>query len=264
MLRKTTFLKLFGIFCFALMALVFGISCSATKNENTYEEILQIQYQTESTQESTESEHLFEQDEEVITHDVSQAETAEKLKDNYMKDIMAKIEEKKKLNRNEDILFIGNSLTEGMRLTTNSNNDFISEVGISLDGLSLKDMKNMDFKVVVINMGTNELGNYTEERFKKSYENLINEIYKVNPNAKIVCGSVPPIAEKTQYANTYNNENAKLYSRYIKDLCTTHNLEYLDNSEFFGDVLRPEWTEDGLHFSGNIYIAWYEFIIKSI
>jgi hypothetical protein len=43
-----------------------------------------------------------------------------------------------------------------------------------------------------------------------------------------------------------------------------HNLEYLDNSEFFGDVLRQEWTRDGLHFHGDVYSNWYDFIIEKI
>ena len=257
MLKKSTVLKFVGVFISTVFAITMTSACGAKHLGNTYEEIIKDNDIVATTQELTVPEALS-------ATQTKPPVSAEKLKDNYMKDIIQKIEEKKNINKETDILFIGNSLTEGMRATTDSGNKFICEVGVSLDGLDLSDMRNMDFKVVVINMGTNELGHYDEEHFKTSYSNLIDVIQEVNPEARIICCSIPPIAEETQYSEHYNNENAKLYSKYIQEIANEYNLEYLDNAEFFGEVLRPEWTEDGLHFSGNIYVAWYEFIIKSI
>ena len=168
------------------------------------------------------------------------------------------------INTNGDILFIGNSLTEGLRLVSNTNNKFICKVGVSLDGLNLSSMYSMDFKVVIINMGTNEIGAYTEEHFKASYIKLINEIREYNPDAQIICCSIPPILQTGCYAEQYNNTNAKLYTKYIKTIAETCNVDFLDNAEFFGEELIPDWTGDGLHFYGNIYQAWYEFLINSI
>lgn len=168
------------------------------------------------------------------------------------------------IDTNSDILFIGNSLTEGLRLVSNTNNKFICKVGVSLDGLNLSSMYNMDFKVVIINMGTNEIGAYTEEHFQSSYIRLIETIQEYNPTARIICCSVPPILQRGCYAAQYNNENAKVYTGYIQKIAAICGVEFLDNTEFFGEELHPDWTGDGLHFYGNIYQAWYEFLINSI
>ena len=257
MLKKQTILKFAMIISIAILLAITSSACIAPNVENTYEKIIKDDNITATTQESTVPEALS-------ATRTKPPVSAEKLKDNYMRDVLQKIEEKKKVNKEKDILFIGNSLTEGMRATTDSYNKFICEIGVSLDGLDLSDMRNMDFKVVVINMGTNELGHYDEEHFKQSYKNLIEKIYEVNKDARIICCSVPPIAEETQYSEHYNNENAKLYSRYIKELCQVHNLEYLDNKEFFGETLNQDLTSDGLHFHGDIYARWYEFILEKI
>lgn len=168
------------------------------------------------------------------------------------------------IDTNKDILFIGNSLTQGIRYSVESENDFLSKNGVSLDGLNLAAIHKMEFKVVIINMGTNELGHYGEERFKNSYQKLIEVIRDVNPDARIICCSVPPVATRTQYAREYNNENVQLYNKYIQEICAATDTEYLDNAEFFGDVLKDDWTGDGLHFTGVIYKKWYEFLISKI
>ncbi len=163
-----------------------------------------------------------------------------------------------------DVLFIGNSLTAGMQAIHQDNNDFICKVGISLDGINLKPMYSMEFKVVVINMGTNELGAYTETHFKESYINLIRKIQEYNPDARIICGSVPPILQKGHYAAQYNTQNANLYTTYIQEVAQECNVEFLNNSLFFGDELNPEWTGDGIHLHGFVLEQWYEFILNSI
>ena len=60
------------------------------------------------------------------------------------------------------------------------------------------------------------------------------------------------------------DENARIYSGYIQELCISNNLQYIDNSELFGDVLSAEWTSDGIHFNGTNYQKWYNFLISKI
>ena len=170
------------------------------------------------------------------------------------------------IDKNTDVLFIGNSLTEGMRIVTEgyTNNQFICKSGVSLDGLQLSPMYNMEFKAVIINMGTNEIGGYSKARFISSYQTLIEKIQEYNPDARIICCSVPPIAETTNYAAHYNNANAKLYTTYILEAIQGYDVQYLDNALFFGSELNPNWTGDGLHYRYNIYTQWYEFLLSHI
>lgn len=168
----------------------------------------------------------------------------------------------------KDILFIGNSLIEGISLYSNSDSSFLSKVGISLDGLKnniYNKIENYDCNVVIIGMGTNELGGYSEESFKISYNDLIDKVLSVNSNAEIYCLSVPPVSQnKSNNSTSFNNINVKRYSGYIKDICEDRSLKYIDCSEFFGDVLKSNWTGDGIHLAAKIYVEWYNWILTKL
>lgn len=168
----------------------------------------------------------------------------------------------------KDILFIGNSLIDGIRLYGGSECQFLCKVGVSLDGLKSKiysQIANKEFRVVVIGMGTNELGSYEEEHFKESYEDLINWVYGVNPEVKIYCLSIPPVSSNKSNSNTlFTNENVKEYNGYIREICDEFSIDYIDNMLFFGNVLQSNWTGDGIHLTGNVYSNWYSYVMKNI
>ena len=169
---------------------------------------------------------------------------------------------------NDRILFIGNSLIEGIRICNNTNHDFLSVSGISLEGLKsniYNQISNYSCTTVIIGMGTNELGNYSETQFKNSYKDLISQIYLVNSNARIICMSIPPITNSRSFYDTlFNNNNVQIYNQYIQEICAENNLIYLDNTPFFGNVLNENWSSDGIHFNGYVYTDWYNFIISQI
>ena len=54
------------------------------------------------------------------------------------------------------------------------------------------------------------------------------------------------------------------FSKYIKELCDENNLVYLDNTEFFGEELKDDWSGDGIHFKGYVYQEWYKWITEKI
>lgn len=177
--------------------------------------------------------------------------------------------EKTKLNIDtNNLVFVGNSLVEGMRMMSNGQNNFICKVGINLDGLKkgyYNKLYNYDCETVVIGMGTNELGSYSEEKFKNSYMDLVNHIRSINSNSNIICMSIPPVSQnKSNNSSSFNNTNVVKYNGYIQDLCKSENLIYIDNTEFFGNVLNSNWTPDGIHLGGKIYRQWYDFVLNKI
>lgn len=174
---------------------------------------------------------------------------------------------KKNIDTN-NMVFVGNSLVEGLRMYSNSNNSFLAKVGISLEGLKYKHYKQLNgysCETVVIGMGTNELGSYSKEDFISSYKDLVNHIRSINHESNIICLSIPPVTQKKSNSDSkFNNTNVEIYNRYIKELCNTEKLIYLDNEPFFGTVLDSKWSGDGIHLKGNIYREWYNYIIKMI
>lgn len=167
-----------------------------------------------------------------------------------------------------NLVFIGNSLVEGLKIGSKGQNNFICKVGISLDGLKsgyYNKLYNYSCETVVIGMGTNELGYYDETRFKNSYMDLVNHIRSINPDSNIICLSIPPVTQNKSNSSAYfNNSNVKKYSQYIQELCAENNLIYLDNTPFFGEVLSSKWSGDGIHMGGSVYREWYQFVIEKI
>ena len=191
------------------------------------------------------------------------------LKESLFKEYVPQLlEEPKKEIDIDNIVYIGNSLVEGLRLNSGANNPFLAKVGISLEGLKSKHyglLNQYDCETVVIGMGTNELGSYSKEKFINSYMDLVNHIRSINPNSNIICMTIPPVTVNKSNSNNYfNNNNVEIYNRYIKELCEQNNLIFLDNEPFFGKVLNNSWSGDGIHLKGNIYKDWYEYIVSEI
>ena len=153
--------------------------------------------------------------------------------------------------------FVGNSLVEGLRLNSDDGYPFYCEVGISLPTLNRKLALPDDYDIAIIEMGSNELGAYSEESFKNSYQELIEIL-----DCPCYCLSIPPINwAKSRYAARVNNTNVRLYNDYIRSVCSE---TFVDCSAFFGDTLPAEWTRDGLHLTSSTYANWYQWIIKKV
>ncbi|MBQ8626800.1 MAG: SGNH/GDSL hydrolase family protein [Agathobacter sp.] len=163
-----------------------------------------------------------------------------------------------------EIVFIGNSLTYGMELQAKTTSQFVCKGGVTFSTLDTSPLHNMQFKAAVINMGTNELGGYSESRYKESYRQLILLLQSINPDVRIFCCSVPPIFETGEYAPQFNNTNAKLYSQYTKEVAEEFDVYYIDNAEFFGDELDRGWSSDGIHFGGTTYKKWYDWLVLQV
>lgn len=153
-------------------------------------------------------------------------------------------------------LFVGNSLVEGMRMNCPDDYPFFCETGIWLQTLNNKLSLPDDFDCAIIEMGSNELGGYSRDRFTDEYRELVSRIGK-----PCFCLSIPPVCEaKSRYADRICNANVELYNSYIRDLCEETGAVYVDCSEFFGDVLDPAWTWDGLHLNSPVYLDWYTWV----
>ena len=165
---------------------------------------------------------------------------------------------------NVPVLFLGNSLVEGFRLYTDTDDAFLCKVGITVFEFKDKffsDIEHYSCDVVVIEMGTNELGMYTENNFKKGYIEIIDKVRSVNSNAVIYCVSIPPVSYNMSSTNyNFNNSNVKKYNGYIQDICSSENVYYINSTPFFGEVLNSNITGDGIHLNAKTYQDWFWFI----
>lgn len=167
-----------------------------------------------------------------------------------------------------NLIFVGNSLIEGLNIVSNDSNRFLTKVGIDLVELKsdiYSGLYEYACGVVVIGMGTNELGLYNEELFKSEFKDLIEHIRGINEDSVIICLSIPPVSSiKSSQDSLFNNDNVILYNGYLKEISETNDLIYIDNSVFFGEFLQSDWTEDGIHLNMGVYKEWYSFILEQI
>lgn len=162
------------------------------------------------------------------------------------------------------VLFIGNSLVQGLQSVNDYENaSFICKKGVSLAGLlsMLSEGAGSDHDIAVVEMGSNELGLWSEKNFKASYNEMLDRLA-----CPAVCLSVPPVCgAKSRYAARVNSENAEACSGWIRDICEARDdAVFLDCSGFFGDALDPAWTGDGLHLTGAAYRSWHEWIMAEL
>lgn len=99
----------------------------------------------------------------------------------------------------------------------------------------------------IIYMGSNDCASqFTLEKFKPKYQEMINEILRISPNTTILLCTLP-------MSNLYSNDLRKAYNIVIHDLANENNLDIIE----LGEVNLAGYLVDGAHpkDSGMILIA---------
>lgn len=180
----------------------------------------------------------------------------------------------------ETVAFIGDSRTQGF-IMYNGLKDVqdYSYVGLMVDTAVTKkfvktsggkqitlieDMANKDIEKVYIMLGVNELGWSYPEVFKVKYEELIDEIRKVQPNCEIYVQSIIPVTkDRDESDSIYNNTNIRKFNKLIKEVAKDKNVTYLDvqsalvNSEGY---LPDSASPDGIHMSPSYCEKWLNYL----
>ena len=99
----------------------------------------------------------------------------------------------------------------------------------------------------IIYMGSNDCASqFTLEKFKPKYQEMINEILRISPNTTILLCTLP-------MSNLYSNDLRKAYNIVIHDLANENNLDIIE----LGEINLAGYLVDGAHpkDSGMILIA---------
>ena len=156
----------------------------------------------------------------------------------------------------DDILFIGNSITDGGEWSELFQNPHIKNRGISGDttwgvydriSILLKGKPAQIFLMVGIN---NVPKGESPESIAKDIQHIIQKIKKESPNTEILVQSLLPVTTKYNMFQEHTSHWQEIV-KYI-DLFT-HFVD--DNGQ-----MKPEYTNDGLHLLGKGYMLWKEII----
>lgn len=180
----------------------------------------------------------------------------------------------------DDVVFIGNSRTQGLMLYGGiSNAKFYADKGLMVNKIKEKPISipGMAQKTTVLNalnqnvfgkyyimLGTNELGWAYENIFIENYAELIDDIKKLNPSAEIYIESILPVSkEKSDNEKIYTNEKIDHMNELLMDLAKEKDVNFLNVAEAFKDEtgsLFAEKSSDGVHLKADACKEWADYL----
>lgn len=182
--------------------------------------------------------------------------------------IIEKNKSAKEFKKNENIVFLGDSITEIYPI-----DKIYSDLPIIKSGVSgyktddiLKRMDSMVYKYnptkVILLIGTNDISQDISEenliKTQKNIEKIINGIKKNRKNAKIYIESIYPVNRnmKKEMVSERTNDAIKQLNNKIKKYCKEENITYINMYDELLDSdgnFDSELTYDGLHPSSLGY-----------
>ena len=158
----------------------------------------------------------------------------------------------------DDIVFVGNSITDGGEFA-----ELFGMPNIKNRGISSDVVKGVEKRIGQI-LATSH--NLSASQIASEYERLVARIRAEAPSTRLYLQSVMPVDNSFgRYKNLFGREkvipdlNAK-----IREIAEKHDADYIDLWPALADPqtgrLRKEFTNDGLHLTGRGYKAWTEAI----
>ncbi|MBE0677356.1 MAG: sialate O-acetylesterase [Bacteroidales bacterium] len=168
--------------------------------------------------------------------------------------------------RNE-IVFLGNSITDGAEWYELLGNKRIRNRGISADVtegvlLRLDAITKLKPAKIFIMIGVNDLSrNMTVSEITANYRTILERIRTESPKTKVYIESVLPVNPATGMALNHTNKTdliIELNSR-LKELASEFGHTYIDLFSLMADAdnhLPRKYSIDGLHLTYAAYSAW--------
>lgn len=181
----------------------------------------------------------------------------------------------------DDALFVGDSITEGIKLYDVMNNaTVLASTGVNLDSLYTKDAvtladgskvpileasKNYSPGKIYLMMGVNSLLS-DEETFRTAYARVVDTLVSQHPDALLYIQSILPVTADYEKRANAVADNAKIdrYNAILKELAAEKGVLYLNVAEEFKDadgcLPNSASPKDGIHFGSSWYRKWFDYL----
>ncbi|MEQ2443735.1 GDSL-type esterase/lipase family protein [Pseudoflavonifractor sp. CLA-AP-H29] len=182
----------------------------------------------------------------------------------------------------DDAVFLGDSRTDGLRLYGGiPGADFIQHTGVTVFEIGTKECIRIDgqkytmlealalkqYGKVYIMLGVNELGYFNDNSFAKAYADMVDQVRAIQPNAVIYLQNLVSVNPEKCKANNQpyyvTNEQIAVYNGIIENIATEKHAVLVDVNAALVDesgILPREGTTDGVHFTKDYYIKWYDYL----
>lgn len=172
----------------------------------------------------------------------------------------------------KDIIFLGNSITNGGEWGELFNNKNVKNRGISGDiCMGVYDrlgaiLRGKPAKIFLL-IGINDISRGTSaDTIVYRIGMIVSKIRKESPKTKLYLQSVLPVTDhyKMFGGHTAHWQEIKEMNDGIKSLADKENLTYIDLYSSFVDEqtgkMNIDYTNDGLHLLGKGYMKWVEIV----
>lgn len=171
----------------------------------------------------------------------------------------------------EDIVFFGNSITDGGEFGELLKNSNIKNRGISGDVVTgmierQSQVTRHKPKKIFLLIGINDIASgVSPQVLAGQYEKLVKLIHENSPSTELYVQSILPI--DTSY-NRYKGLNGKSHlvketNNLIKKIADKYGDQYIDLWTYFindDEIMDKKYSNDGLHLTGEGYLKWIELI----
>ena len=175
-------------------------------------------------------------------------------------------------NSKNEIIFLGNSITDGSEWAELFQNKRIKNRGISGDVTEgvlyrLDEVtESMPARVFML-IGINDLArDISKETVFENISKIVSTINQQSPKTEVFVQSILPVnpAFGKFSGHCSKTEEIKWINKKLGAFCSQSKAQYVDLfSEFKNendDFMNPQFTNDGLHLTGAGYLKWAEII----
>lgn len=175
----------------------------------------------------------------------------------------------------DDIVFLGNSITDGGEFAELFDMPNIKNRGIRSDVITgvekrLTQVTSGRPAKIFLLIGINDVSHgLTVDQLAARYERLVRKIREQTPDTKLYIQSVMPINNDfNRYKNLKGREKViPALNNRLQTIAAQNGAEYVDLTkalESAPDKLNPKYTNDGLHLNGPGYRAWARAILHIV
>lgn len=176
----------------------------------------------------------------------------------------------------QDIIFLGDSITNGAEWGELFNNPHVKNRGIVADtsfGVLVRLNTIIAGKpdMIFLMIGINDLSRAENPmHVSLNVEKIIQKVQEHCPNTKFYLQSVLPVYAINNPYRRHRNLSSKILelNALLKETAKKNNIEYIDLHAAFAEkesnLLKKEFSNDGLHLTGKGYLLWKTLIQSKI
>ena len=174
-----------------------------------------------------------------------------------------------------EVIFLGNSITDGCNWTELFSDMRVKNRGISGDVTEgiinrLDEVTESDPSKIFIMIGINDLARgMSKKEIFDNYNIIVDKIIAASPKTQIYIESILPVNNKYgRFEKHYAKADSVVsLNKKLENLAEQKGQTYVDlYSSFINneEKLKDEFTEDGLHLNGEGYLLWKSLVEKFV